>query len=156
MSSLQGEFDVLHLLVYRNRNQHGGSRWWKWLGMLHRHVRRVLRGERASREFIVRKLAPAAYREFMGVVQLGQFVGLGFALVGVLLRVVALLGPGREARAKEAAASPAVAGRGAAQADAVRSAGSATGAFAAALPAAGMPKAKKKKKAKHVMRDIFG
>ena len=35
--------DVLHLLFHRNKNQHRSAPWWKWLALLRRAVRKLLR-----------------------------------------------------------------------------------------------------------------
>lgn len=34
--------DMLHLIFHRNKNQHGKSRWWRWLSMLKRSALNIL------------------------------------------------------------------------------------------------------------------
>ena len=33
---------LLHLVIYRNKNQHASSKWWKWLSMLKRNIAYLL------------------------------------------------------------------------------------------------------------------
>ncbi|KKZ64981.1 hypothetical protein EMCG_09107 [[Emmonsia] crescens] len=37
---------TLHLLYHRNKNQHGGAKWWKWLAMLKRSMGELVRAVR--------------------------------------------------------------------------------------------------------------
>lgn len=38
------ETELLHLLLYRNRNQHHVSHWWRYFSMLHKHCFRIVKG----------------------------------------------------------------------------------------------------------------
>jgi hypothetical protein len=33
---------LLHLIYHRNKNQHRGQKWWKWVGMLRRSIGKLL------------------------------------------------------------------------------------------------------------------
>jgi hypothetical protein len=33
---------LLYLVYHRNKNQHRGQKWWKWVGMLRRSIRKLL------------------------------------------------------------------------------------------------------------------
>jgi hypothetical protein len=37
---------LLHLIWHRNKNQHRGQKWWKWVGMLRRSIGKLLVFER--------------------------------------------------------------------------------------------------------------
>ncbi|CAH2352854.1 ribonuclease MRP protein subunit Rmp1p [[Candida] railenensis] len=97
--SLQNEFYILHLLYHRNKNQHRASCWWKYLNMMHRHLRSILKLHgsnspevvRAVQDFQRRKILDKSYWEFNSIVALGQFVALGMTLVGLVARVWVIL-----------------------------------------------------------------
>lgn len=97
--SLQNEYSILHLLYHRNKNQHRALCWWKYLNMMHRHLRSILKLHgsnspevvRAVQEFQRRKILDKSYWEFNSIVALGQFVALGMTLVGLVARVWVIL-----------------------------------------------------------------
>lgn len=35
-------FSTVHLIYHRNKNQHGGTTWWKWLSILRRCLVRLI------------------------------------------------------------------------------------------------------------------
>ncbi|QLQ82344.1 hypothetical protein HG537_0H01050 [Torulaspora globosa] len=101
---LRKEFLLIHLVWHRNKNQHRGSVWWKRLNMLKRNCGQVLEIlqkpsiERAGdvvklyklvNDFNKRQLSKT-YRDFNGVIGLGQFVTLGVTLIGLLSRIYSI------------------------------------------------------------------
>lgn len=40
--SLLNEFQILHLLYHRNSNQHRVAKWWSYINIIHRHLRKIL------------------------------------------------------------------------------------------------------------------
>lgn len=98
---LRKEFLLLHLVWHRNKNQHRVSAWWKRFNMMKRNCGQVLEilqkpsiekaGDVISlyklvNDFNKRQIAKT-YRDFNGVIALGQFVTLGVTLIGLLSRV---------------------------------------------------------------------
>ncbi len=53
--SLKSEFEILHLLYYRNKNQHRRSVWWKYLSILHRRSRRILNLSNDQNNWLIQK-----------------------------------------------------------------------------------------------------
>ncbi|EAZ63124.2 predicted protein [Scheffersomyces stipitis CBS 6054] len=110
-TALTNEYYILHLLYHRGRNQHRLTVWWKYLNILHRYVRKIIKlavdiariKSKAKKEhkqkqivdIIVyldsRKVFTKAYYEFNGVIALGQFINLGLTLVGNLTKIWAIL-----------------------------------------------------------------
>ncbi|KAK9380330.1 uncharacterized protein V2V93DRAFT_254740 [Kockiozyma suomiensis] len=39
---LKNEYEILHLIVHRNNNQHRQAKWWKYVGVVHRNVRKLI------------------------------------------------------------------------------------------------------------------
>lgn len=91
---LKNEVELLHVLYYKTKNQFKGTTWWKYFSMLHRMTRKYeqTRDEKIA-EFITKTLSSDAYRAFNGIVAQGQFITLGFTLIGLLARVNKLLTP---------------------------------------------------------------
>lgn len=113
---LQQELDLVAVLHHRNKNQHHGASWYKYLKYLKSCLSRVLsipvldpdstiskakrlaqdkilaQFEHERESFLVR--ARAIYLGFSQVVGTGQYVPLGLVLLGVLARVwKIILGP---------------------------------------------------------------
>lgn len=110
LERLQTEYAILHLIYHRNHNQHRVAIWWRYLNMVHRGVRKVLRGiyeveeakkikrrEQLQKEVVVTanhlllRVMSKAFHHFHGVIALGQFVNLGLVLVANLSALRALL-----------------------------------------------------------------
>lgn len=103
LKNLENEFGILHLLYHRNHNQHRVAVWWRYLDMVRRGIRKILRRiydiqeakkikvrENLHKEAVqiashlLTKVFPKAFYEFNGIIALGQFINLGLALVGSL------------------------------------------------------------------------
>lgn len=110
LEKLQTEYAILHLVYHRNYNQHRVALWWRHLNIVHRGVRKVLRGiyeaENAKKikrreklqsqvvltaNYLVLRVMKRAYYHFNSVIALGQFVNLGFVLVASLSALRLLL-----------------------------------------------------------------
>lgn len=108
---LKHEYGILHLIYHRNHNQHRALIWWRYLNIIHRNVRKILKiiidlesikssqKIRQKKQQILdiimylrkRKVFTKAYYEFNGIIALGQFVTLGLALVGNLSKIYCIL-----------------------------------------------------------------
>lgn len=108
---LVNEYEILHLLYHRNRNQHGSAEWWGVFNILHRQLRQLIkllvdiqhlktkktvdnRKERIYsiiRYLINKKIFTRGYYQFNGIIALGQYITLGLALVGNLAKIHQLL-----------------------------------------------------------------
>lgn len=110
LEQLQNEYAILHLLYHRNYNQHRVAVWWRYFDMIHRGVRKVLRGiydaqeakkirrrEELEKEVaavashLLTRVMEKAFYHFHSVIALGQFVNLGFVLVANLSALRSLL-----------------------------------------------------------------
>ncbi|PLN79212.1 hypothetical protein BDW42DRAFT_129495 [Aspergillus taichungensis] len=93
-------YSVLHLVFHRNKNQHGKTKWWKWLSLLKRATKSLLENlecelARSRNESTVDKRAkylatsviPKCYCVFSTVVADGQFSTLGIVLIATLARL---------------------------------------------------------------------
>ncbi|KAL5337107.1 hypothetical protein BJX70DRAFT_409460 [Aspergillus crustosus] len=92
-------YSILHLIFHRNKNQHGGTAWWKWLSILKRTVWNLIkssnlshqRNNRSATNSYKRRLAdqviPSCYIEFSVVVADAQFSTLGTVLLATLARL---------------------------------------------------------------------
>ncbi|KAL4871960.1 hypothetical protein BDV12DRAFT_3796 [Aspergillus spectabilis] len=89
---------ILHLIFHRNKNQHGGTKWWKWLSILKRTVWNLVvslkpnnQGNSHSSESYKRRLSdqiiPKCYMAFSVVVADVQFSALGTVLFATLARL---------------------------------------------------------------------
>lgn len=102
LSSLEHEYGIIRLIHHRNKNQHRVTTWWKHLNNLKRSLSKLISLLHTytikSRDNIRQKVievarhlylhvTKAAYRAFNGIIALGQFIPLGFTLVGVLGKV---------------------------------------------------------------------
>lgn len=108
---LKQEYGILHLIYHRNYNQHRVLIWWKYLNIIHRNVRKILKilvdleliknshqirhKEQQILDIIKymmkKRVFTKAYYEFNGIIALGQFVTLGLALVGNLSKIYCIL-----------------------------------------------------------------
>ena len=108
---LKKEYGILHLIYHRNYNQHRVLIWWKYLNIVHRNVRKILKflidlelikNSQKIRQkkqqildvikyLIKKKVFTKAYYEFNGIIALGQFVTLGLALLGSLSKIYCIL-----------------------------------------------------------------
>ncbi|KAL6231465.1 hypothetical protein BDW75DRAFT_44375 [Aspergillus navahoensis] len=91
-------YSMLHLIFHRNRNQHGKTKWWKWLSILKRAVRNLAmslssskQGDFRTAEFYRRYLAdrvlPRCYLAFSIVIADVQFSALGTVLLATLAQL---------------------------------------------------------------------
>ncbi|OXV11279.1 hypothetical protein Egran_00961 [Elaphomyces granulatus] len=96
LSKIHELYSTLHLIFHRNKNQHGNTRWWKWLSMLRRLVLRLLlalesdgKGDKvaALANHLQRHLVPRCYVEFSTIVTDGQFSPLGTVLLALTARL---------------------------------------------------------------------
>lgn len=112
LTQLENEYGILHMLFHRDHNQHRGAVWWRYLNILHRRVRLILKLSydsrnttnslkiaKKNREIIEnvrylnrRGLVRTAYFHFHSILALGQFVSLGFTLLACLSKISELLG----------------------------------------------------------------
>lgn len=49
-SKLLSIHTLLHLIHHRNKNQHGNTKWWKWLAILNRSVSKLVRAAEVEAE----------------------------------------------------------------------------------------------------------
>lgn len=93
-AGLKSEYEILHLIYYKNLRQHRSQRWWKYLRILHRRVRQlVVKFDPKICTYLVKRLIPTAYRYFHGILAQGAFITLGFALLASLAKIWAILEP---------------------------------------------------------------
>lgn len=108
---ITNEFGILHLIYHRNRNQHRALIWWKYVNIIHRNIRKILKiiidlestkdDKKIQQKqqkvleiienLIKKRIFTKAYYEFNGIVALGQFVTLGLALIGNLSKLYCIL-----------------------------------------------------------------
>ncbi|KAL1963200.1 hypothetical protein VTN77DRAFT_8633 [Rasamsonia byssochlamydoides] len=97
-SQIRDVYSMVHLIFHRNKNQHGKSKWWKWLSMLRRSVLKLLLAETGQKEktslagYLHANLIPRCYIAFSTVVADGQFSTLGTVLLAVLARLAKAIG----------------------------------------------------------------
>ncbi|RLV92999.1 Ribonuclease MRP protein subunit RMP1 [Spathaspora sp. JA1] len=110
--SLNNEYELVALLHHRSKNQHRQTNWFKHLNITYRHVRKILKLQidinRLTRkkyhsrvvsktEEIVQisqgliKRSKSMYFTYNSILCLGQFITLGFALLGSLAKIYSLL-----------------------------------------------------------------
>ncbi|KAL4898459.1 hypothetical protein BDV59DRAFT_166888 [Aspergillus ambiguus] len=103
---------MLHLIFHRNKNQHGGSKWWKWLSMLKRTTLRLAESLQDGspnsktapsadvyRKHLATHVVPGCYLAFSTVVADGQFSTLGVVLLATLARLSKAAGIDKELKA---------------------------------------------------------
>lgn len=119
-NSLHNDYDVLYLLQVRSKNQHRQKHWFKFMNITCRHLRKIIKLQidimrvtsasngstilpkilsklEYKRKQIVDlaqhilKISRQAYYAYNSILVLGQFITLGFALLGNLASIVQLL-----------------------------------------------------------------
>lgn len=107
---LTNEYELMHLVYYRSKNQHRLLTWWKYLDIIHRKIRIVLKllididripnpeviRYKQSQvvdtcNYLVNRVFKTAYYKFNCIIALGQFIKLGFVLVGLCSRIFNIL-----------------------------------------------------------------
>ncbi|KAJ5204057.1 uncharacterized protein N7498_004936 [Penicillium cinerascens] len=88
---------VLHLIYHRNKNQHQGAKWWKWLSMLKRTTWDLgsmdpTKAASSYRQHLASHLIPRCYLAFSTVVADTQFATLGIVLLAALARLAKATG----------------------------------------------------------------
>ncbi|KAL2816370.1 hypothetical protein BDW59DRAFT_175817 [Aspergillus cavernicola] len=103
---------ILHLIFHRNKNQHGRTKWWKWLSILKRTVWNLALSlnsstkaeARSSAEFYKQYLAdlvvPRCYLAFSVVIADVQFSTLGTILLATLARLAKSTGMDKELKSR--------------------------------------------------------
>ncbi|KAI9923543.1 hypothetical protein ASPWEDRAFT_36220 [Aspergillus wentii DTO 134E9] len=101
---------MLHLIFHRNKNQHGTSKWWKWLSILKRttfnlakslEIEPSLYTEAKSsldvhKQYLAVYIMPKCYLAFSTVIADGQFSTLGTVLLAALARLAKATGIDRD------------------------------------------------------------
>ncbi|GKZ58358.1 hypothetical protein AnigIFM49718_004176 [Aspergillus niger] len=100
---------ILHLIFHRNKNQHRGTKWWKWLSILKRVTLKLARSldhqqsygsvESSAdqlRHHLLTYVMPKCYQAFSAVVADGQFSTLGTVLIATLARLAKATGIDKE------------------------------------------------------------
>ncbi|KAJ5302051.1 hypothetical protein PENANT_c008G00284 [Penicillium antarcticum] len=94
---------ILHLIFHRNKNQHHGAKWWKWLSVLKRTTLDLARsGAQAHLVHIV----PRCYVAFSTVVADNRFASLGIVLLATLARLSKVTGISQELKTSPRAIKP--------------------------------------------------
>ncbi|CAI5757077.1 unnamed protein product [Candida verbasci] len=109
---LTNEYEILYLIYYRSKNQHRSQKWFKFLNIIIRKLRKMLklqidinrlqetmtkRVEYKSKQIVSlanhleSQIFTDAYWSFNSILALGQFITLGFALIGALAKINELL-----------------------------------------------------------------
>ncbi|MCJ1464052.1 hypothetical protein MMC07_002663 [Pseudocyphellaria aurata] len=96
ISQLLETLKLLQIIHHRNKNQHRHARWWEWLTMLKRCVKKLIQELQSSCRatahskrvaFMKDVLIPKCYLPFTQLVHDNQFSPLGLALVGELAKL---------------------------------------------------------------------
>ncbi|PRT54373.1 Ribonuclease MRP protein subunit rmp1 [Wickerhamiella sorbophila] len=153
-AGLKSEYEILHLIYYKNLRQHRSQRWWKYLRILHRRVRQLaVKFDPTVCSYLVKRLIPQAYRCFHGILAQGAFITLGFALLASLAKIWSILEP-------LVPKVPMVDVRRKTQLPTLEDIGEVVEDFtpvvAAKKPEPAKPKKKKSKKKRDAIDDIFG
>ncbi|KAI5820065.1 hypothetical protein BZA77DRAFT_384813 [Pyronema omphalodes] len=112
---LRDDSDLLHLLFYRNKNQHSITLWWQWFATLRRNLSKLLAEhdlitaakntpdrkaalqkytERVA--FMRKVVVPATFDAFGNVIAQKNFAPLGLVLMACLARVWRMVKPTEE------------------------------------------------------------
>ncbi|KAK5787498.1 hypothetical protein VI817_009995 [Penicillium citrinum] len=89
---------ILHLIYHRNKNQHQGMKWWRWLSKLKRTVSDLVSMKpkdfinSSYPQYLSQYLIPRCYQAFSTVVADNQFSTLGIVLLATLARLVKATG----------------------------------------------------------------
>ncbi|PYH98925.1 hypothetical protein BO71DRAFT_394886 [Aspergillus ellipticus CBS 707.79] len=100
---------MLHLLFHRNKNQHRGTKWWKWLSALKRITLKLMNDLNRLpsdsgaelfvdkyRQYLAIYILPKCYTAFSTVVADGQFSTLGIVLLATLASLEKAIGFGKQ------------------------------------------------------------
>lgn len=104
---LTNEYEILHLIYHRSKNQHRQQVWFKHLSILNRKLRSILKLLydtqikktlhksnqilEVIKYLVAKKVFKRCFYEFHGIVALGQYINLGFALLGSISKIYCLL-----------------------------------------------------------------
>ncbi|CAD1808166.1 hypothetical protein FOB58_001143 [Candida parapsilosis] len=128
-TSLLNEYDILNLLHHRSKNQHRQQHWFKYVNIIYRNLRNLLklqididrlpntatttttssssssssstkqqsRIEYKKSQIVklgnkILQVSRSAYWAYNSILVLGQYITLGFALIGNLAKIVTLIG----------------------------------------------------------------
>ncbi|KAL4877641.1 hypothetical protein BJY04DRAFT_197421 [Aspergillus karnatakaensis] len=103
---------ILHLIFHRNKNQHRGTDWWKWLSMLKRTVwnlaeslslskqRNLTSLMEAHKRRLADNIVPRCYVAFSVVAADVQFSPLGTVLIATLARLSKSAGINKELKSR--------------------------------------------------------
>ncbi|QNP98791.1 hypothetical protein B0I72DRAFT_137106 [Yarrowia lipolytica] len=109
VSEFLSEAEIIHSLYYRYRNAHHCAEWFRPFSMLHRRVSqvanwivdlhkatkkrvpRLITAIKISIQKIQTRYLQPAFWSFYSVLALGQYVTVGFALLGTVARIASLL-----------------------------------------------------------------
>ncbi|KAL4747648.1 hypothetical protein BDW72DRAFT_196520 [Aspergillus terricola var. indicus] len=92
-------YSMLHLIFHRNRNQHGRTKWWKWLSILKRAVWNLAMSLSSSKQgdfrtsaepykqYLADRVLPRCYLAFSVVIADVQFSALGTVLFAILAQL---------------------------------------------------------------------
>ncbi|KAL4818175.1 hypothetical protein BDW67DRAFT_182911 [Aspergillus spinulosporus] len=92
-------YSMLHLIFHRNRNQHGRTKWWKWLSILKRAVWNLAISLSSSKQgdfrtsaetykqYLADRVLPRCYLAFSVVIADVQFSALGAVLFAILAQL---------------------------------------------------------------------
>lgn len=58
---------MLHLIYHRNKNQHGTSKWWKWLSILKRASLKLLKALECDTPYNRPNLPVDTYKEYLAI-----------------------------------------------------------------------------------------
>jgi ribonuclease MRP protein subunit RMP1 len=97
LSHVREEYNLIHLIFHRNKNQHQRSKWWRWLSKLKATISTLL-SMASTQELVDRRLlhltnflrthvAPRCYGAFSTLIAESQFSTLGAVLVASLARL---------------------------------------------------------------------
>lgn len=95
---LVDEIKLLHLIYHRNKNQHRNQHWWRYFLILLSNLKNLTVGLTTVDKIMSKKIIEKCYREFHGIIALGQFINLGFVLIGCISRIGVILSDGYEVR----------------------------------------------------------
>ncbi|EED12546.1 conserved hypothetical protein [Talaromyces stipitatus ATCC 10500] len=98
-SLLETLFSTVHLIYHRNKNQHGGTAWWKWLSILRRCLLKLIGSTGNEKKcmnisrYLHTRVIPMGYVAFSTVVADGQFSTLGTVLLAALAQTKRVIMP---------------------------------------------------------------
>lgn len=113
---LLNEYEILNLLHHRSKNQHHQQHWFKYLNIIYRNLRKLLKVqidinrlatatttskhhakiEHKQKQIVqisnkIIQVSRSAYWSYNSILVLGQYITLGFALIGNLAKIVNLV-----------------------------------------------------------------